>query len=71
MSKKSSVSNVEAVERRKHWVDRRVESDRRNPERIRRVAYDCRSGLPRRESDVAGELSDGDIWWDKKDTKYE
>ncbi len=71
MSKKSSASNIEAVERRKHWRDRRVESDRRNPARLRLVTYDCRSGAPRRESDIAGKLSDGDIWWDKKDTKYE
>ena len=71
MPKKNSVSNVETVERRKHWRDRRVEGDRRNPERLRLVAYDCRSGLPRRESDVAGALPDGDIWWDKKETKYE
>jgi len=48
MSKKSNISNVESVERRKHWRDRRVETDRRNPERLRLVTYDCRSGLPRR-----------------------
>jgi len=74
MPKKNSAfnieSNVETIERRKHWRDRRVESDRRNPERLR-VAYDCRSGVPRRESDLAGELPEGDIWWDKKEAKYE
>ncbi|PCJ88041.1 MAG: hypothetical protein COA54_04575 [Thiotrichaceae bacterium] len=71
MLKKSSASNVEAVERRKHWRDRRVDNDRRNPERLRLVTYDCRSGVPRREADVAGELSDGDVWWNKKDSKHE
>ena len=71
MPKKSGVSNVEAVERRKHWRDRRVSNDRRNPERLRLVSYDCRSGLPRRASDVAGELADGDVWWNKGGTKYE
>jgi hypothetical protein len=71
MPKKSSASNVEAIERRKHWRDRRVDGDRRNPARMRLVTYDCRSGSPRRESDVAGELADGDIWWDKKATQYE
>lgn len=71
MSKKSSVANVETIERRKHWRDRRVSDDRRNPERMRMVSYDCRSGSPRRAADVAGELSDGDVWWTKGATKYE
>ncbi len=71
MSKKSSVANVETIERRKHWRDRRVSADRRNPERLRLVSYDCRSGSPRRQSDVGGELSDGDIWWNNSTTKFE
>ncbi len=71
MQKKSSVSNLEAVERRKHWRDRRLVSDRRNLERMRLVTYDCRSGQPRRASDLAGELSEGEIWWNDKATKYE
>jgi len=66
MSKKGSVTNVEEIERRKHWRDRRAGDDRRNPERLRLVAYDCRSGLPRRAADVSGELADGDIWWKKE-----
>ena len=71
MSKKSSVANVETIERRKHWRDRRVSGDRRNPERLRLVSYDCRSGSPRRVADVTGELTDGDVWWNKSATKYE
>ena len=61
MSKKSSVANVETIERRKHWRDRRVSGDRRNTERLRLVSYDCRSGSPRRQSEVVREFSDGDI----------
>jgi hypothetical protein len=71
MSKKSSVANVETIERRKHWRDRRVNDDRRNPERLRLVSYDCRNGSPRRAADVAGELADGEVWWNKDATKYE
>ena len=71
MSKKSSAANVETIERRKHWRDRRLSSDRRNPERLRLVSYDCRSGLPRRTADVTGELTDGDVWWNKSATQYE
>lgn len=70
MSKKDNVANTEHVERRKHWRDRRKEADRRNPERLRLVSYDCRSGQPRRASDLAGELADGDVWWNKDVTRY-
>ena len=68
MSKKTNDANVE---RRKHWRDRRVNDDRRNPERLRLVSYDCRNGSPRRAADVAGELADGEVWWNKSTTKYE
>lgn len=71
MSKKESVSNVESVERRKQWRDRRFGDDRRNPERLYLSVDDCRSGQYRRISDVGGELTDGDIWWNKDATKYE
>jgi hypothetical protein len=71
MHKKNSVANVESVERRKHWSDRRTGAERRNPERMRLSAHDCRSDQVRRLSDVSGELSDGDIWWNKDATKYE
>lgn len=71
MSRKDSISNVEDVERRKHWRDRRASDDRRNPQRLRLVSYDCRSGQPRRQSDIGGELADGEVWWNKDDTKYE
>lgn len=50
-------------ERRKHWRDRRAFPDRRNPERISHSGYDCRSGVPRRESDISGDQGDGEIWW--------
>jgi hypothetical protein len=53
-------------ERRKHWRDRRVIPDRRNPERIQRSDFDCRSGVPRRQSDVGGELAEGEIWWEQE-----
>ena len=71
MSRKGSIGNVEPAERRKHWRDRRAGEDRRNQQRLRLVSYDCRSGQPRRQSDIGGELSDGDVWWNKGDTKYE
>ena len=69
MSKKDSVANVEEIERRKVWSDRRGDADRRNSERLRLVSYDCRSGQPRRSADVSGELADGDVWWHKPVSK--
>ena len=71
MSKKGRIGNVETVERRKHWRDRRSGGDRRNPQRLRLVSSDCRSGSPRRQSDIGGELSDGDVWWSNSTTKFE
>ena len=65
MLKKQSASNVETYERRKHWSDRRSNIDRRNPFRLYSAGNDCRDGVPRRSSDITGELSDGEIWWNK------
>jgi len=50
-------------ERRKHWRDRRVTPDRRNQHRLQLTSYDCRSFISRRQSDVGGELAEGEIWW--------
>lgn len=71
MSKKTNVTNVESVERRKHWRDRRDSEERRNPLRIHVSGEDCRSGQPRREADLGGELADGDVWWNKEGAGYD
>lgn len=56
-------SNVKKIERRKHWYDRRAHADRRIPARLSQTEYDCRSYVPRRESDIAGALVEGEAWW--------
>ena len=71
MLKKDNVANVESVERRKHWRDRRISDDRRTPMRLHLDSVDCRSGSPRRDSDLSGQLADGEIWWNKEVTQYE
>jgi len=71
MLKKGAVSNVQRVERRIHWRDRRDGSDRRNPGRLNLTRYDCRTGQPRRASDIGGELADGDVWWNNPVIRYE
>jgi hypothetical protein len=50
-------------ERRKQWGDRRMLADRRNPERQLHAGFECRSGVPRRKSDLGGDLGDGEVWW--------
>jgi hypothetical protein len=64
MSKKIT-SNIEPVERRQRWQDRRSGHDRRNPQRLNLVSYDCRTGQPRRQSDITGEVAMGETWWRK------
>ena len=63
MSGKASLSNVENIDRRKRWADRRTGSDRRNEERLKIQLYDCRSETPRREGDFSGVLTEGTVWW--------
>lgn len=65
MSKKNSVANTEKVERRRHWRDRRRGGDRRNGSRLSLADTECRRGVPRRSSDLGGELAEGEIWWNK------
>jgi len=38
-------------------------AERRNPERQQHAGFDCRSGVPRRKSDLGGDLADGEVWW--------
>ncbi len=64
-------SNVAIIERRKHWRDRRVEADRRNPERLQHSQPDCREGSPRRVSDVTGETCNGEVWWEERRLKHD
>ena len=66
MSQQNNSRGERKEERRKHWQDRRVSPDRRNSQRLQRADYDCRSGVPRRQSDVGGELADGEIWWQQE-----
>ncbi|HHO59730.1 MAG TPA: hypothetical protein ENJ64_05760 [Thiotrichales bacterium] len=62
---------VRVEERRKHWRDRRTMPDRRNPERVSHSGFDCRSGSPRRASDISGEFTEGEVWWESSATKYD
>ena len=56
-------SKVAKTERRKRWNDRRKVPDRRNPARLHHMNEDCRSNIPRRESDISGTEVDGELWW--------
>ena len=63
MVSKASLSNVENVDRRKRWADRRTGSERRNENRLKIQLHDCRSDTPRRVGDYSGELTEGTVWW--------
>ena len=58
-----SCSFIHGADRRKHWRDRRSGAERRCSSRKQHESFDCRSGTPRRQSDIAGELYDGEVWW--------
>ena len=68
MEQKNKINGDRKRERRIHWRDRRVEPDRRNPDRLQRSEFDCRSGIPRRQSDIGGELAEGAVWWEEGNT---
>ena len=61
--KGDSTGSEPKFERRKEWSDRRKLADRRNAERQLHAGFDCRSGVPRRKSDLGGDLGDGEVWW--------
>jgi hypothetical protein len=61
--KKDAAGVEPKYERRKQWSDRRMLADRRNLERQLHAGFDCRSGVPRRKSDLGGDLGDGEVWW--------
>ena len=63
MSNSDTTSNVARGERRKHWRDRRANSERRNLVRISHMNDECRNEAPRRESDIVGTLIEGENWW--------
>jgi len=63
MTQTTTTTNVSKIERRKHWQDRRMNNERRNPVRIGHMNDECRSDVPRRDSDIAGKLVEGERWW--------
>lgn len=63
MPKTDHASDDVKMERRKHWRDRRAEAERRNQARLNRMDGECRNNTPRRESDLAGTLVEGELWW--------
>ena len=59
-------TNVHRLERRKHWRDRRGIIDRRCTARNAHDGFDCRSGNPRRRSDIEGECFEAEVWWEEQ-----
>lgn len=51
-------------DRRLNWLERRSNDERRNSYRVHLMQEECRGGIPRRESDISGALSEVDVWWE-------
>ena len=51
------------IERRMGTVDRRANDERRNHDRMSHMKGECRSNTPRRGSDMAGKMVEGELWW--------
>ena len=49
--------------RRLNWAERRNNEERRNTYRVSVMQDDCRRGVPRRESEISGDNSEGNVWW--------
>ena len=54
------------LNRRANWAERRSSEERRNDYRVSVMQDDCRRGVPRRESDISGDASEGNVWWKEK-----
>ena len=63
MAKDQEPPTSSKSERRKNWQDRRLMPERRNAVRLSHMDGECRNNPPRRSSDIAGKLIEGDLWW--------
>lgn len=58
-----NTENSSNNERRASDIDRRTNAERRSKERLACMRAECRKNVPRRESDSAGRLIEGELWW--------
>ena len=63
MTQDKKPSDASSSDRRTDWLDRRKSDERRNPVRLSHMDGECRNNAPRRSSDIAGKLIEGDLWW--------
>ena len=63
MSHLTNTESGNANERRAGSRDRRTSGERRNMERLKYMKGECRCNEPRRVTDMAGRLVEGELWW--------
>ena len=63
MSHSINTGNENEAEQRSGRGDRRVSGERRNIERLKHMKGECRCNVPRRGTDMAGRLVEGELWW--------
>ena len=64
MARSMQIENT--VDRRSGNRDRRVSGERRSEERLSQMKNECRSHPPRRDMDVDGSVTDGELWWSRQ-----
>ena len=63
MAQTRNIENEKVTNRRIGELDRRINEDRRNLYRLSYMDSDCRSDVPRRNSDIINSLIEGELWW--------
>ena len=63
MSRAANTEMKNYGERRMGALDRRVNDERRNHDRMSHLKGECRSNTPRRETGMAGKMVEGELWW--------
>ena len=63
MAQARNTENEKVEDRRMGRLDRRANEERRNEDRLSHMKGECRNNVPRRQSDMAGRMIEGELWW--------
>lgn len=58
------------IDRRMGNLDRRLDGERRNEERLIYMKSECRNSIPRRNLDLEGTMVAADLWWSNNQQFY-
>lgn len=66
MAQTRNTEDEKVTDRRNGEMDRRMNEDRRNLDRLSYMDADCRSDVPRRNSDIISSMIEGELWWSRQ-----